>query len=78
MTPNRSDSHRGKEIQEWLTSIDEEIESYVILDDDIYDLRKEHKGHIIQTSWKNGLKPKATKEAIKILNKKECQNEIFS
>lgn len=71
-TPSHQDGHRGKEVQDWISKCEDDIESYVVIDDDIYDIALEHRGHVIQTSWKSGLKPNAVKWAIQILeNKKE-------
>lgn len=69
ITPHHKDSHRGREIQEWLNSTTDEIENYIVIDDDIYDIAKEHRGHVIKTSWATGIKPNAAKMAINMLNK---------
>ena len=70
VTPSHKDSWRGREIKEWLNNTKEEIENYVVIDDDIYDIALECRGHVLQTSWKSGLKPNAVKWAIQILNSK--------
>lgn len=69
VTPQHSDSWRGREIQEWLDKTTEEVDNYLVIDDDVYDIAKEHKGHLLNTSWKFGIKPNAVKIAIDILNK---------
>ena len=68
-TPSRRDSHRGEEIKEWLTSTGYDIESYVIIDDEMFDIRDLHEGHMVQTSFDSGIKPGAVKMAIEILSK---------
>ena len=68
VTPSHKDSWRGREIQEWLDNCQEQIDGYVVIDDDIYDIALEHRGHILQTSWQTGLKPNGVKWAIQILN----------
>ena len=69
MTPSHSDSWRGREIQDWLDNTEEEVEAYAILDDDSYDIAKEHRGHVVQTSWQTGLKTNALRYVLDILNK---------
>lgn len=71
ITPSHKDSWRGREIQEWLDTTTEKIDGYVVIDDDTYDIAKEHRGHLLMTSWKHGLKPNAVKIAIDILNKND-------
>ena len=71
ITPSHKDSWRGREIQEWLDTTTEKIDGYVVIDDDIYDIAKEHRGHLLTTSWRHGLKPNAVKIAINILNKND-------
>jgi hypothetical protein len=68
-TPSRRDSHRGKEIKEWLESTDYDVESYVVIDDEMYDIWELHEGHLVQTSYGEGIKPEAVDKAIKILKK---------
>lgn len=70
ITPHHKDSHRGREIKEWLDTATDEIENYVVIDDDTYDIIKEHRGHVIKTSWATGIKLNAAKMAINMLNKK--------
>lgn len=64
-TPRHSDAHRGREITAFLSQ-HPEVERYVVIDDDIFDL-KEHKSRVVQTSWKEGLTEGAMRRAIKIL-----------
>ena len=71
ITPSHKDSWRGREIQEWLETTTEKIDGYVVIDDDTYDIAKEHRGHLLTTSWRHGLKPNAVKIAIDILNKND-------
>ena len=71
VTPSHKDSWRAREIQEWLDTTTEKIDGYVVIDDDTYDIAKEHRGHLLTTSWRHGLKPNAVKIAIDILNKKD-------
>ena len=68
-TPSRRDSHRGEEIKEWLTSTEYDVESYVIIDDEMFDIWDLHDGHMVQTSAMTGIKPGAVKMAIEILSK---------
>lgn len=72
-TPLHKNRHRGTEIQMWLDSAGEEwdVESYVVIDDDMYDIRDMHKGHMVKTSFSYGLQPGAVKMAIDILNKEK-------
>jgi hypothetical protein len=74
-------SHRESEIKQWITECGETINSFVILDDESYDLQsfvgKEliktsevKEGEMIRGSWyeNTGLKRKHVNQAIKILN----------
>ena len=70
-TPIRSDSHRGKEIKEWLENTDYDIRSYVIISDEMFDINDLHEGHIVQTSFNDGINPSAVKMAIEILAKED-------
>ena len=70
-TPSRRDSHRGEEIKEWLESTGYEVDSYVVIDDDIFDILDLHEGHVVQTSYETGIKPGAVKMAIEILAKED-------
>lgn len=70
-TPSHKDSNRGREIKEWLESTEYDVESYVIIDDEMFDIRDLHEGHMVQTSFNDGIKPGAVKMAIKILEKED-------
>ena len=66
-TPKLFDSTRGAEIKAWLdTRLENEIENFVILDDD-RDMRPYMK-KLVNTSWKTGMTEKDAKRAVKILN----------
>ena len=69
--PIRRDSNRGEEIKEWLESTGYDVYSYVIIDDDMFDIRDLHEGHMVQTSFNDGIKPGAVKMAIEILTKED-------
>lgn len=70
-TPIHSDSHRGREIKEWLESTDYNVRSYVIIDDEMFDIKDLHEGHMVQTSFNDGINPYAVKMAIEILAKED-------
>ena len=70
-TPIRSDSHRGKEIKEWLENTSYDVSSYVIIDDEMFDIKDLHEGHMVQTSFNDGIQPGAVKVAIEILAKED-------
>ena len=70
-TPSRRDSHRGEEIKEWLESTEYDVESYVIIDDEIFDIRDLHKGHMVKTSFNDGITKGGVDIAIKILKKED-------
>lgn len=70
-TPSRRDSHRGEEIKEWLESTDYEVSSYVVIDDEMYDIWELHEDHMVQTSYGDGITPEAVDMAIKILEKED-------
>ena len=70
-TPSRRDSHRGEEIKEWLESTDYDVESYVVIDDEMFDIWDLHDGHMVQTSFDYGIKAGAVKMAIDILAKED-------
>lgn len=64
---------RGAEIQFWLNkaSIDKqfEVESYVVIDDDCYDIESLHPNNFVQTNFKDGFNDPALKLAKEILNR---------
>lgn len=68
-TPSHKDSNRGREIKEWLESTDYDITSYVIIDDEIFDIRDLHKGHMVKTSFNDGITKRGVDMAIEILSK---------
>ena len=70
-TPIRSDSHRGREIKEWLESTNYNVRSYVIIDDEMFDIKDLHEGHMVQTSFNDGINPSTVKMAIEILAKED-------
>ena len=70
-TPLHKDRHRGREIQEWLDNCNEEVETYVVIDDDMWDIRELHKHHMVKTSYGYGLLPIGAEMAIQILNKND-------
>jgi succinate dehydrogenase flavin-adding protein (antitoxin of CptAB toxin-antitoxin module) len=60
-------SWRGDEIQRWIDKHNEEIESYVILDDDS-DFRDNQLFNFVQTDTYEGITSREVKLCIKILN----------
>ena len=67
-TPVDARGHRGKEIDEWLKAHADEVESFVILDDDS-DVAPWN-SRLVKTSWANGLQPNHIRAAKKILNER--------
>ena len=80
ITPRSSDGRRDNEILSWLSKHEDEIESFVILDDERFDLECFANDRLVQTSsvskgkmikghWSEntGLKRKHVKQAIQIL-----------
>ena len=70
---------RGIEIKSYLEDIrnktlNENI-SYVILDDDVYDMLYCQRGHIIKTDWKDGVCEEDITRAIKILNGEDGEKD---
>ena len=70
-TPIHRDSHRGREIKEWLKNTGYDVSSYVIIDDEMFDVQDLHEGHMVQTSFNDGINPSTVKMAIKILAKED-------
>lgn len=81
ITPRSKTGNREDEINEWLNTTDINIESFVILDDESYDLQSFVGKQLVKTSnviegemiqglpyEDTGLKRKHVKQAIKILN----------
>ena len=58
---------RGAEIAWWLDNHDG-IESFVILDDDSYDIKSYYPDNLVNTSFKTGLTDNDVEKSIKILN----------
>lgn len=70
ITPHHQDDWRGREILDWLSQCKEPVEGYVVIDDDVFDIITECRGHVLITSPAKGLQPNAVKWAIQMLNKK--------
>ena len=70
-TPLDKSRHRGTEIQAWLDKWEDEIDSYIIIDDSMYDIWEMHEGHLIETSYGYGIQDEHVKQAIELLGKKE-------
>lgn len=81
-TPRSDNGYRAEEILTWLSKHEDEVDKFVILDDERYDLEcfvdKElvqtssvKKGQMIKGHWQEttGLRNKHVKKAIKILNR---------
>jgi len=64
-TPNWS-HHRGDEIEKWLEECQEEIESFIIIDDN--DDMEPYLDQLIQTDYNVGLTKENIKEGIRLLN----------
>ena len=48
-----------------------DITSYVVIDDEMFDIRDLHKGHMVQTSFNDGITKGGVDMAIKILSKED-------
>ena len=74
-TPRRTTypARRGNEIKQWLEERDN-IESYVIVDDD-GDMLEEQKSNFVQTSFLYGLKKEHVERAVSILNADKTEAE---
>lgn len=71
LTPLHNDRNRGDEILHYLTIFIKNNNyepSYIIIDDDIGDLLKFHKGHIVHTNSTLGLQDEHVNIAINLLN----------
>lgn len=66
---------RGDEIQRWIDEHEEDIESYVILDDDD-DFREEQLFNFVQTDTYEGITSREVKLCVNILNNNRIQNPI--
>lgn len=69
-TPKKLTSGRGDEIWLWLNDPDRVglVESFVIIDDDVWDLHNDQMHRVVQTTWEHGLTDDATEKAINTLN----------
>lgn len=67
VTERMGPASRGKEIKKWLDG-HPEVERYVILDDDSFDILPEQKPFLIQTYWAGGIEDEDVKKAIDILS----------
>lgn len=68
VTERMGPASRGKEIKKWLDE-HPEVERYVILDDDTFDMLPEQKPCLIQTDWAAGIEDADVKRAVEILSK---------
>lgn len=71
ITPKFNESMcRGKEIDSWLSaySIDLNVETYCIVDDDTIDMLPHQQKHVVKTSNRFGLDMQSTEKILKILN----------
>lgn len=68
VTKRMGPASRGKEIKKWLDE-HPEVERYVILDDDSFDMLPEQKPFLIQTDWAGGIEDGDVEKAIDILSK---------
>lgn len=66
-TPELREYHRGTEILEWLYGTEEEVDAFVILDDDteVYPLHD----NLVRTYFDGGLQDEHVKMAIEMLNR---------
>lgn len=67
VTPYSFERHRGKEIQHYLDNCTEQIESYVIFDDDT-DMLENQRDNFVHTDFFNGVTEKDYIKAKEILN----------
>jgi len=58
---------RGLEIKEWLDNHND-IESFVILDDEVFDIKEHFSNNFVQTSMKVGLQKEDVEKCIAILS----------
>ena len=68
-------SWRGDEVERWINAHEDEIESYVILDDDS-DFHEDQLFHFVQTDMFEGLTEREVKMCISVLNNLKVQNPI--
>ena len=72
---DRNGSARGDEIQRWLDKHEDEVESYVILDDDS-DMLEEQLFNFVQTDCYYGMSERTVALAIQVLNNEKIANPI--
>lgn len=75
-TPRFSYDDRADEIWAWLDNTQENVETYVILDDDRLERKRDSSDpvldmHFVRTSWFDGLQDRHVEAAIKILSETE-------
>lgn len=67
LTGRRPDSHRGREIGEWLLEIGYNVERFVILDDDSFDISDTWPRQFVHTSGEVGLTDEAASRAVRLM-----------
>jgi hypothetical protein len=67
-TPSKLSGTRGHEIGIWLWEHQGLVESFVIIDDDTWDLHNSQMPHVVQTTWEHGLTDELTEKVLSILN----------
>jgi len=72
-TPRLPYDDRADEIWCWLDNTTEMVETYVILDDDRLEIKRDSSDpvldmHFVRTSWLDGLQDRHVSDAVKILN----------
>ena len=67
---------RGDEIQDWLNAHKDEVEEYVILDDDC-DMLTEQLFHFIQTDTYEGITEREVKMAIQLFTRERIPNATY-
>jgi len=72
-TPRFPYDDRADEIWSWLNNAQESVETYVILDDDRLEAKRDNSDpvldmHFVRTSWLDGLQDRHVEKAISILN----------
>lgn len=79
VTPDISESHREIEIQQWMRTASDKIESFVIIDDLEFGFRQIFPNNFVQTSGflKRGLTLRQALRAIKILNRVDGSQQLF-
>jgi len=67
-TSSKLSATRGQEIKIWLNDHVGLVESFVIIDDDVFDFNDKLMPRVVQTTWEVGLTDDATDKALSILN----------